>query len=458
MKELEQSHLWKLFEEYPMLRGWYRDQKKQLIFPNGSSLYFGSAQNEKDMADFYSAEYADIMPDECQEFSQQELEKLSGSNRCTSNPDIVAKMIFTFMPSISESGIPPKGLPYLKRVFVQGDLTNEEKKKNWAFLQAFSWDNIEWARKELERDNVDENEFYSWSETDRRDYFLTRTEYGATLSALTDKHLRDAWLYGSWDVFQGQYFPNWDPKRHVITRQEALDRIKPWHKKWISGDWGFDHPHSFHWHCQDEQGRVITYREQFGRKMGEVELGKLLGQMNAGDKTIAFPFSWDAGKLSPRSQAKYPKSIIQMLSDAVPAGVPRPHPADSSPGSRTSGARLMYQLLDSDMWQITEDCPQLIACIPTLVRNPDNTEDVLKVDYSENYIGDDSYDSARMGLQYMLGAARKPAEVLMEEHAASIEDPMARFLYRFKERDRIEKAGQIHKPVSIPSWQARIDK
>lgn len=434
-KELEQSHLQKLFEEMPELRRNYNEQKKKLVFPEvDSTLYFGSAPTAKDVADLCSSEYADIFPDEAQEFSQDELERMSGSLRCTSNLDIVPKMIYSFMPGRSPSGLPPKGLPYLKRVFIDRMLKPEEKKLGWTFLQAFSWDNIEWARGELTRDGVgrgehvpgddrcscQECEFYSWSEEERREYFLKRTAYGADLLGLTDRALRDAWLYGKWDVFEGQYFPNFDPKRHVITRKEFEARVKPWHVRWISGDWGYDHPHCIHWHVKDEHNRVMTYAEDWGRRIGETELGKTIGRMSAGHKFDAFPFSWDFGKLSPRDPAKR-RSIGQMISDAMPKGIPKPHPAESVAGARVSGWRLMSQLLDSDMWQIVgEDCPKLVQCIPSLIRDPNNTEDVLKVDYSENEIGDDPAESARYGLQFMLGASIKSRAVLLEEKLKSV--------------------------------------
>lgn len=459
LKELEQSHLLKLFEEYPKLRGWYREQKKQLIFPNGSVLFFGSAQNEKDMADFHSAEFADIMPDEAQEFTQAELEKLSGSNRCTSNPDIIPKMIYTFMPSISENGLPPVGLTYLKRVFRDGVLKGEESKRKWAFIQAFGWDNIEWARQQLETDGFSEEDFYSWSDADRREYFISRTEYGRTLAALTNASLRDAWLYGKWDVFQGQYFPNFLHEKHVISPDEARSRLKPWFKRWVSLDWGFDHPFCVHWHAQDERGQVITYREFWGREMNETDLGKEIGKRSLGEKLVAFPCSWDAGKLSPRAMRDIPKSIVQLITDALPATFPRPFPADSSPGTRPSGARLLSQLLDSGMWQISEDCPKLIECMPTLIRDPKNTEDVMKVNWTmEGQIGDDSYDCARMGLSYMLGSSRKPAEELIREQAQAIEDPVTRALFVHKQRYAARDAARGVKSVSVPSWQAKLNR
>lgn len=429
--ELYKSHIVKLFEEYPETRHWYNEQRKEMVFPNGSRLFFGSAEHEKDMSAFYSAEFADIMPDEAQEFSQHELEQLSGSNRCTSNPDITPKMVMTFMPGMSEAGLPPVGLPYLKRVFVEKNLLPEEKNEKWAFVPARAWDNIEWARKELgwykdqagewrmKPDGVSEEEYYLWSEPERQKFFIECTEYGRKLAALTNPGLRDAWLFGKFDTFQGQYFQNWNAKRHIISREEARERIKPWHKKWASGDWGFDHPCVITWHAQDEHSRIITYRELRARQMHETDLGKEIGRLSTGETLKGFPFSWDAGKLSNRSNPKFPKSIMQMISDALPDSMPKPHPADSSPGSRIAGARLMSNLLDTDIgglpaWQVSDDCQHLIECIPSLIRDPENPEDVYKIDYSENMIGDDPYDAARMGLQWMLGASVVPALVAAE--------------------------------------------
>jgi hypothetical protein len=64
----------------------------------------------------------------------------------------------------------------------------------------------------------------------------------------------------------------------------------------------------------------------------------------------------------------------------------------------------------------------LIECIPTLVRDmARNTEDVLKIDYSENYIGDDPADCARYGLHHMMRRAVKPDQVKLEERVQESE-------------------------------------
>jgi len=73
----------------------------------------------------------------------------------------------------------------------------------------------------------------------------------------------------------------------------------------------------------------------------------------------------------------------------VANGLPRPVPADDD---RIGGWQLMYQLLESNGWLITETCPKLIECIPQLVRDDRRQEDIRKVD------GDDPADAARYGL------------------------------------------------------------
>lgn len=224
---------------------------------------------------------------------------------------------------------------------------------------------------------------------------------------------------GDWNVYTGQSFPQFDLGRHVIPNAEALRRIRPWHTKWISGDWGYEHPHAVYGHAQDEDGLVITYRELWDRRVGETELGQRVSRAFVGEKLQSFAFSWDAGKLSPRAKPHLPKSMMQLVADALGPNIPQPHPADSAPGSRISRARLTSQLLDSDLWLISDACPKLIECLPTLIRNEDNPEDVLKVDFAENEIGDDPYDGASMGLQHMLHSPMVPATLIAERQVAA---------------------------------------
>lgn len=264
--------------------------------------------------------------------------------------------------------------------------------------------------------------------------------------------------HGDWDTFTGQYFPHFEyeaveilqpdgtkvmrPPKHVISRAEAQRRIKPWHTRFLSGDWGYNHPFAIYKHAKDEQDRIITYGEIWGRQLHEHDVGRMVGEFTAAERAAgikfqSFPFSYDAGNASPRTKGqKIRKAISTLLAETMPKDLIKTHPADHSPGSRIARARLASNLFATDvgglpMVAISEACPRLIGCIPTLIRDEKNTEDVLKVDWSVNEIGDDPYDGASMGWQNELGskvitpatvvADRKVAEYA-EQHGKEVED------------------------------------
>lgn len=461
--ELYKSHIIKLFEEYPMLREFWREQTKELILPNGSRLFFGSAEHAKDISAYYSAEFADIMVDEAQEFNQHELESLTGSNRCTSNSAITPAMLFTFMPGISETGLPPVGLDYLARVFVDGARRGEELTHKWAWVHAFAWDNIEWARKALgwnkdgnswtmQPGGTTEKEFYSWSHEKRREYFIKYTEFGGTLKGLTSKTLREAWLEGKFGAFEGKYFDNFDRAIHTVEHESI--EIQSWYRFWLSGDWGDYHPADIQLHMEDDNGDVVTLGEVWGRHIPEEELGRKAGRlceelMPEGARISCFTFSWDAfGKLNKATQ----KPITELVAAGLPDFVPYPTPTDSSPGSRISGWRHMRKLIDKTKWKISRRCTKLIECLPLMVRDMErNTEDILKQDWSENFLGDDPADTARYGLQYML----QPAVVPVSVHASRKVKEYAEAQHKEVEELDINTVAQLHRRATAVELQRR---
>lgn len=230
---------------------------------------------------------------------------------------------------------------------------------------------------------------------------------------------------GDWDVYTGQYFPHFDPARHVIPHDEAMARIKSWHKRSLSGDWGYTHPHCFHWHAKDERDCIITYDELWDREIHENEVGRRITEAEAQYhkllKLDGFVFSWDAlGKLSARSMQRQPKTTGQLICETLGPRVPRPHPNDSSPGMRLVRARLMSQVLEAGTWLISDKCSKLIDSIPDMIRDEDHPEEMLKKDWSEAEIGDDPVDSAGMGLQWMIGTSIKPDSVKLEERLQAV--------------------------------------
>lgn len=217
-KELFQNHIEPLFREYPVTRDWWVEKHKYIDFPNGSKLYFGYAEHEKDVEDLFGSEFGDIAAEEAGLFRRSELEKMRGSCRWQGVPGFRAKMIYSFMP---------RGLShfYLKRVFVDKEYEGVEKPSDFTFLEAFGWDNVKWVEEALREDGMNAKDFYSWDEEARKAYFLARSDYARQLLSISDEGLRNAWLEGDWGSFEGLVFPELKESLHDLD--QWMPKFKP---------------------------------------------------------------------------------------------------------------------------------------------------------------------------------------------------------------------------------------
>jgi hypothetical protein len=95
--------------------------------------------------------------------------------------------------------------------------------------------------------------------------------------------------------------------------------------------------------------------------------------------------------------------------------MPLPEPANMQPGSRVSGWRFLYTLIQNDSWFISEMCPLALEAIPSLEYDSDKGgEDIRKTDS----IYDDIGDELRYGLADMLNNVKKPFSVTMQEQVS----------------------------------------
>jgi phage terminase large subunit len=233
--------------------------------------------------------------------------------------------------------------------------------------------------------------------------YANDTSYRKTLEALPT-HLRDAFLYGSWDIFAGQYFDIFDRKKHV-TR---VTDLKSWYPRWISIDWGFAHNFAVYWHTTLSDGRFATYREFVDSGLEpDVLVAKIAG-LSKGEhiSDIYISPDTDARRDSPDTIYK------QMGKQFESLGLPHCRKADDD---RKGGWLLLHQLLKNECLVIDESCVNLIDKIPTAVRDPNDIEDIEKCD------GDDEIDAWRYGYKSRLEPAQAPLEVRMEGNLASLE-------------------------------------
>jgi phage terminase large subunit len=336
----------------------YNESKHLVTWHNGSTTRLGYCRNENDVYQYQGAEFLFIGLDELTHFTLKQWQFLTSRNRCpvpgsfasmagATNPGNIGH---AWVKALWVDKVPPPG-------FERPELYDP---RDYDFIRA----------------RLDDNPIYA-----------NDSEYRRTLQALPE-HLRKAFLEGDWNVFAGQYFDIFDYGRHTIRPEEI--RLEPWWPRWISIDWGFQHPSAVYWHCAMDSGRIVTYREFVQNGLSPRMLAQAIVERCGPDpcnrERISEVF------LSPDAFAHRTAeaSIAEQLADVLMAnGLPRPAAADDD---RVGGWQRMYQLLESDAWVITENCTKLIETLPILVRDDRRIEDIRKMD------GDDPADSARYGL------------------------------------------------------------
>jgi len=397
--ELESSLLAQFRRDVP--RDCYKkfnESKYVVTWPNGSTTRFGYCRNENDVYRYQGAEFLFIGVDELTHFTLRQWQFLTSRNRCpirsyTSGPKQGQPVTATMAGATNPGNI---GHAWVKSLWIDRqppagyDQSARYNANDYEFIRAWLSDNPIYAND---------------------------LGYRQTLETLPE-HLRKAFLDGDWNVFAGQYFNNFDYGRHTARPEEI--RLEPWWPRWISIDWGFQHPSAVYWHCAVPAGVTRdpwpVAREEIKQQAPVLSQPDLRGSRNTGHGSRIVTYrEFVQNNLSPRMLAQgiaersgrenisdvilspdafahrtAEASIAEQLGDVLTVnGLPRPSLADDD---RVGGWMFMYQLLESNAWVITENCTELIQCIPTLVRDNSRHEDIRKMD------GDDPADSARYGL------------------------------------------------------------
>jgi phage terminase large subunit len=364
----------------------YNESKHVVTWTNCSTTRFGYCRNENDVYQYQGAEFLFIGIDELTHFTLKQWQFLTSRNRCpvpgsvctmagATNPGNIGH---AWVKALWVDHVPPPG-------FERPDLYDP---RDYDFIRA----------------RIDDNPIYA-----------NDAEYRRTLETLPE-HLRRAFLEGDWNVFAGQYFDIFDYGRHTARPEEI--RLEPWWPRWISVDWGFQHPSAVYWHCavpghpnsvipnearnlsssfgqrdpsvaplprDDNPCRIVTYREFLQSGLSPRMLAQAIAERSGRERISEVFLSPDA--FAHRTSEA---SIAEQLGEVLVAnGLPRSAPADDD---RVGGWQLMYQMLESNSWLITDNCVELINSLPLLVRDESRREDIRKVD------GDDAADAARYGL------------------------------------------------------------
>lgn len=157
----------------------YKEVDKTIYFPNGSMIIFGYCDTDKDVGHYQGQEYDVIFMDEATHFTEYMFDTLKVCVRGAN--DFPRRFYLTCNPG----GV---GHEWVKRLFITRQYRASERPEDYQFIKALVYDN----KVLMEKD----------------------PEYVRQLENLPDG-LREAWLEGSWDVFAGQYFPEFDARVHT---------------------------------------------------------------------------------------------------------------------------------------------------------------------------------------------------------------------------------------------------
>ena len=459
--DLAENHIEKFRLEFPDLDPYWRQGDKEYRFGNRSRIAFLYGENRDAVRGISRGpECMDLMVDQAEEFTEEELIMLRECNRWPGAVPGSPKSCFFFNP-----GGP--GTEYLRRIFWKREYKANEDPADYAFIQAYGWDNYEWFRSEID---ISSGDFYDLSSEERFELFITRTSYGRQMNALPPA-LRVGELLGSFEHFSGQYYAGvWDENTCILPVGLADSLIQPWWTHWTSTDWGFAH-HSCHlWFAAGKLAPaqaealgivtewpvdiVIVHREYVVSDRGEEDLARDIIERTPAPERRATSAHW----LSPDAWAKRgaANTVAEQLRRILKqGGLPEPERADDD---RVGGWRFLYGGFQRAAWRrgiapvsqemaqsgpillISAACPEVIAAIPLLIRDEDRLEDVLKV----NTIGDDVGDALRYGFKSQLEAKRqapRPVRAQMVYEAAATPTMKHIALMRFQDQER--KRGSV---------------
>ena len=197
--ELKANHLNPFLKEYGEILQ-YSEAEKAILFQNGSRILLGYCASERDVQRYQGQEYDIIAIDEATQLSEYQFSIFKASLRGVN--DFPKRIYLTCNPG----GI---GHSWVKRLFIDRCFHQNEDPLEYRFVSAMVYDNEVLLKSD--------------------------PSYVEQLKALPQR-LRDAWLYGKWDVFEGQFFSEFDESKHVIE----ADAIPKNTKRYLAFDYGLD--------------------------------------------------------------------------------------------------------------------------------------------------------------------------------------------------------------------------
>ena len=366
--ELTANHINELKKMIPRELGKYNGTEHEFKFTNGSTIKCVSIARDDDLGKIQGHEYDIIFIDEATQMTEEQIKSIWACVRGVN--DFPKRLCLTCNPG-------GKGHQYVKRL-KEGRFKADENPEDYVFIQSLVTDNEALMREQ--------------------------PDYIDQLRALPPRK-RDAWLYGNWDVYEGQFFEEFrDDPEHYLDKKNthviAPFDIPPGWRIYRSFDWGYNKPFSCAWWAVDFDGVCYRILELYGcrkdRRDGQAIANegvkwnddKIFGEI----ARIEREHPWLKGKtirgVADPSIWAGADTGVSRYDTAVKAGVYfDPGNNDRIPGWMQCHYRLAFDENGYPMMYVFRNCEAFIRTIPLLVYDEHKPEDLDSDD--EDHVADE---------------------------------------------------------------------
>lgn len=358
LPELKENHLFTLLSEISCIAE-YRESTKTFSFPGGSILILGYCDAERDVLRYQGQEYDVIALDEATQLTEFQFSTFKACLRGANS--FPKRMYLTCNPG----GV---GHSWVKRLFIDRNFRPDEDPADYCFIPARVFDNK------------------ALTESD--------PAYVNALKSLPEG-LKRAWLDGQWNVFEGQFFPEFSREAHVI-QPESIPREYP---RFAALDYGFDML-AVLWFAVLPDGSICVYRELSISGLTLSRAASAVAENTFGEDisyVAASPDLWNRRQDTGMSGVN-----VMSLVDGLP-------PLIKADDRRIPGWRCVREYLSSKgssppRLKIFSTCPELCRCLEALTHDRHRLEDASSTPHAITHLP----EALRYGvMSHSLGAEKE---------------------------------------------------
>lgn len=378
----------------------YNSTEKTLYFQNGSMINFMYCQKDADLDRLQGTEYDIIFVDEATQLTEYQIKTIKACCRGVNN--FPKRVYLTCNP-----GGP--GHAYFKRVFIDRKFKKDERADDYEFIQSLV--------------------------TDNKVLMESQPDYIEQLEELPEK-LKQGWLYGRWDVFEGQVFEEFtDDPDHYMDRKwthvvEPFE-IPSWWPIYRGFDWGYAKPFSVGWYAFDDEGVCYRIKEFYGCSREEntglkwdiATVARNIHEIETNDRILK-----DRNIIGIADPAIFAENGGAAISDTMAEYQVYFNKADNErlAGKMQCHYRLAFDENGHSMFYVFNTCKEFIRTIPALIYSETKVEDV------NTDMEDHIYDEWRYVMMQQKIQGREP--IVKNIELGTVEDPLNLIRDKLKQR------------------------